>query len=655
MRISLFFLFALSCMAAAPAVAGPPSWLNEVAATPVPSQDADVEAVQLLFDVSLKVTPDGKMLRRVRSAFRLLRQSGESRALLAVHYNAWNRVKDMQGWTIPVSGKSYEARFKEAIETAVQGVNDSTLVSDARTKLLQIPGAHPGDTFGYEYEVEENGLMLADIFDFQDTIPVLLARYALELPPGWTMTPIWTNHATVQPVQSAPQKWQWTLRDLPPIVLESYMPSWQGVAGTLYMAFSPPGAAPELASWQGIAAWSAKLTQERRAVSPEIRARVAELVKGKATSLERLLALATFVQQDIRYVAIELGIGGFQPHAAAEVFANRFGDCKDKSNLLSVMLAEVGIPSMLLLINTDRTEVRTDTPPGLRFNHAVLAVQLPMDTPTDGLLSVINAPGIGRLLFFDPTDEVTPVGRLPSGLQGGFGLLATTEDARLLQLPRESPADSGVRRIGTLVMDEQGGLSGEVVEHFLGDSARQQRYALRAANKDTDLIKPLEARLAGSLARFQIKTASVRNRTSLQQPLEWRYNLQAGAYASRAGGLLMVRPRVMGVLAEDLSDDKATRIHEMSFPEIHSSRDDFTIELPAGYVVESLPEQVDMDIGFAAYRSRVELAGSQLKYSRSYELRELQVPAARFEDYRKLQRAIARDERAVAVLKGPAR
>ena len=56
-------------------------------------------------------------------------------------------------------------------------------------------------------------------------------------------------------------------------------------------------------------------------------------------------ALARFVQHDIRYVAIELGIGGFQPHPAAEVFAHHYGDCKDKATLLSSMLRQIGIES----------------------------------------------------------------------------------------------------------------------------------------------------------------------------------------------------------------------------------------------------------------------------------------------------------------------
>ena len=90
-------------------------------------------------------------------------------------------------------------------------------------------------------------------------------------------------------------------------------------------------------------------------------------------------ALATFLQRDVRYVAIELGIGGVQPHPASDVFAHLYGDCKDKATLLSSMLHEVGIESYYVVINSRRGAVSAATPPYIDvFNHAILAIRLPL-------------------------------------------------------------------------------------------------------------------------------------------------------------------------------------------------------------------------------------------------------------------------------------
>ena len=147
-------------------------------------------------------------------------------------------------------------------------------------------------------------------------------------------------------------------------------------------------------------------------------------------------ALANFVQNDIRYVAIELGIGGHQPHPATETFKHRYGDCKDKVTLLSTMLKEVGVDSYFVIINTVRGSVTATTPPNLDFNHAILAIALPAGVDTATLGARITHPKLGQILFFDPTDALTPLGRLSGALQANYGMLVTPDGGELLALPQ---------------------------------------------------------------------------------------------------------------------------------------------------------------------------------------------------------------------------
>lgn len=111
------------------------------------------------------------------------------------------------------------------------------------------------------------------------------------------------------------------------------MPPVEGVAGQMVVSFFPAGgpAANGFSTWQQMGTWYLSLTNGRRDASPEIKQKVLSLTGAATTQLDKMRALATFVQNDIRYVAIELGIGGVQPHPATEVFAHRYGDCKDKA------------------------------------------------------------------------------------------------------------------------------------------------------------------------------------------------------------------------------------------------------------------------------------------------------------------------------------
>lgn len=650
MARSLLTFMAVLLLGSGSAWARPPAWLRDLATASVPPQAEDVEAVRLLDEVELVVAPDGQMRKRVRGAVRILRRGGARYALLQVPQDTWRKVRSMHGWTLPASGKAAEVATRDALEISIVNGEGSELITDLRMMQLQIPDAAPGATVGYEYEVSLNPLEMADTFGFQDLIPVQQASYTLKLPPGWSVQPTWLNHGEVAATTGASQQWQWTLRDIPPVAVEPGMPPWKGVAGHLFLALSPPGKAPQLGSWAGIGSWFLELSEDRRVASSDIRAKVAEITASATTDLERVRALARFVQRDVRYVSIQLGIGGFQPHPAAEVFLHRYGDCKDKATLLAVMLAEAGIQSMPVLVNTERSHVQVDTPPSLQFDHVILAIKLPRDMRDASLLATVGHDD-GELLFFDPTDELTPLGRIRGELQDSVGLLVLAEESRLVTLPRASPDRTGIHRTARFVLDEQGTLAGSVVETITGQEAMAHRGALRAAPNQREGNRLVELRLAQSLAAFNLLSASSRNQDDIDLPLQWEYQIAAPAFARQAGDLLIIRPRVLGVEAVNLPGEDSKREHDLVLVEPRLARDEIVIEIPAGFAVDSMPDPVEIDAGFAAYRSHTRVDGRTITYSRSHEIRDLTVPAARIEEFRSLHREIARDERAVVVLK----
>ena len=132
-----------------------------------------------------------------------------------------------------------------------------------------------------------------------------------------------------------------------------------GVAGRMIITLFPPGglARNSFSNWQQMGSWYLNLTSGRFDASPEIKAKVASSTASSPTQLAKMRVLAEFMQHDIRYVGIELGIGGWQPHPAAEVFSHRYGDCKDKATLMAAMLREIGIDSDYVVIYTERGSV----------------------------------------------------------------------------------------------------------------------------------------------------------------------------------------------------------------------------------------------------------------------------------------------------------
>jgi hypothetical protein len=398
--------------------------------------------------------------------------------------------------------------------------------------------------------------------------------------------------------------------------------------------------------------WYLNLTNGRRDASPQITQEVATLTASMRNQLEKMKALAQFVQHDIRYVAIELGVGGWQPHAASEVFVHRYGDCKDKATLLSSMLSQVGVESFYVVINTERGSVSPQVPANIGgFNHVVLAIKLPAEFSDPSLIATIQHPRLGRLLYFDPTNELTPFGEIGGYLQSNYGLLVTPEGGELVELPEQPSAMNSIQRTARLTLDPSGTLKGEVNETRLGDRAWSERWRLRSVMKSSDKVKPIEDLLAGSLSLFSITQASIDNLNQTDQPFGFHYTFEARYYAKNAGGLLLVRPRVLGVKADGLLETKESRKFPIEFEGPSRDTDTFEIAIPAGYVVDDIPPAIDADYGFASYHSKTEVKGNMIHYSRTFEVKELSVPVNRADDLKKFYRVIAGDERNTVVLR----
>lgn len=653
-----FYLGLCLLVCVCPALAGDaPSWMHAAASAPLPAHDDKTDAVLLYSEHAVTVQSLDRIKTRVRVAYKILRPSGREYGIVGVSFNPHRKITALRGWCIPAQGGDYEVKDKEAIEVSLPKIEGSELISDVKEKMLRIPAPDPGNVVGYEYEQEEQPMVLQEIWMLQDEVPGRELHYSLQIPPGWEYKTSWINYPEAKPVQSGPSHWEWVLTDVKGIRKEDDMPPIVGVAGQMVISFFPPGGAAlnGFANWSEMGKWYSNLTSARREPSPDIIRQVAALTASSTTQVEKMKALAQFVQHDIRYVAIELGIGGWQPHPAADVFTHHYGDCKDKATLLSSMLKQIGVESFYVVINAQRGSVTSQTPATVGvFNHVILAIQLPPNASDSSMIAKVQHPRYGTLLYFDPTNELTPFGEIGGYLQQNYGLLVTSEGGELVELPTQPLARNSIVRAGKLTLDGSGALRGEVEETRMGDRAFAERWRLRTVTKSSDRIKPIEDLLAGSLSLFRITQASIINLDATTQPFGFHYAFEVGNYAKDMGGLLLVRPRVLGVKTRGILETKEARQFPIEFDGLSRDTDTFDITIPPGYVVDDLPPPADADYSFASYHAKTEVRGNLIHYSRTFEVKELSVPVSHAEDLKKLYRIIATDERNTVVLKSGA-
>jgi hypothetical protein len=620
---------------------------------PLPAYDEKTDAVLLYSETNVTVVSIDKIKTQVREAYKILRPNGRGHGTVLVRVNPQRKVKSLHGWCIPAQGKDYEVKDKDAIEVSPPSIEGAELISDVKYKVLHIPAPEPGNIVGYEYEVEDQPFFLQDMWQFQEMDPVRESHYSLQLPVGWEYKASWLNHPEAKPTEVGGNLSQWVLNNVRGMRREPEMPPRDGVAGSMIVSFFPPGgpALNGFATWNDMGKWYANLVTGRMEASPAIKQQVAALTASKSTPLQKMQAIAEFVQRDIRYVAIELGIGGWQPHPAPDVFSHRYGDCKDKATLLRSMLQEIGVDSYYVAIYTERGAVTPQTPAHHGFNHVITAIKLPEGLTDQSLIATIQHPKLGKILFFDPTDYLTPFGQIRGALQANYGLLVTPDGGELIELPQQPSSMNGVQRTAILTLDATGTLKGEVKEVRLGQRASSERWRLRTVTTDTDRIKPIEELLANSLGSFHITHASVINLQQTDQPFGFNYSFESPNYAKNAGNLLLVRPRVIGNKGAGFLETKEPRKFPVEFEGPARDTDTFEITIPAGYAVDDIPPPVDADYSFASYHAKTVVNGNVVDYSRTFEVRELSVPVDKAEDLRKFYRTIASDERNTVVLK----
>ncbi|MDQ2832668.1 MAG: DUF3857 and transglutaminase domain-containing protein [Acidobacteriota bacterium] len=625
-----------------------PDWVQAAAQQTLPVYPPETNAVVLLENITYTVAPDGSAVEHDRRVIKILRPQGRDQGIIAVPFDKDSKILSMHVWSIGPDGHEYAMKDNEMAEFGYRG--QGNFFMDLKVRVANAPGRDPGGVVAYEYEQRIHPYLTEATWFFQGSLPHLSESFTLELPPGFTYGSVWAHSHPMAPVDLERQRWRWEMKDTPAVDLEHVLlgPEAASLEGRMTIHYAGPGlVAPTDGNWQSVGQWYWTIMKDRVAVTPQIAAKAQELTAGKSDFYDKAEAISEFVQQQVRYFVIEMGIGGYQPHFADDIFRNRYGDCKDKATLLSAMLSSVGIHSTLVLVDHRRGFVDPDAP-SIEGDHAIAAIEIPKGYDSPKLRSTVTTKSGRRYLIFDPTWDQTAFGQLENNLQAGYGVLVEDKTSELIRFPVLPPDRNTIHRTASFHLLPDGSLKGTVVEKRFGDVSEHRRrlYLSADAREQTRFLDQL---LGRDFTSFTVSDFTVQNAAALNQDLTTSYTLTADRFGKAMGSLLMVRPRVLG--EEYLPTDRKPRHVSIDLNETLQEQDDYTIELPAGYTVDEIPDPVKLDMGFASYQSASTVKDNILHYSRTYTVRELTLPADRYSDLQKLAGTIAADEQNSAVLK----
>jgi hypothetical protein len=650
---------ALLAGAAVPAHAGlfgkdspVPQWGLDAAKTPTPANIGDASSVVLFDEYVETIDGQGRAVEREREAIRILKPQARHE-FCAVSYDVDEKINYFREWTLAADGKTFQAKDTDFIDVGA-GEEDAVrdipiLLQTEKTRIVHPPAEDMGATILCESEELMAPWRHEMVWRIQEGIPFVFEALEIDLPPGGYLAESWHRYQPVKPVEVEPNHWRWVIKDMPRLDLRDVKssPSWEALAARMSVYWGGGATSDESGEWRALGQWATDIEEHRPDPSPEITAKAQELTEGTSDFFTKLTNITAYIQKNIRYFIIVRGIGGWQAHPAGDIFRNRYGDCKDKTTLLISMLQVVDIKAFYMPVDDHRGFVDPNAP-SLAGDHMITAILLPPDVKDPRLLAVVTAKDGNRYLIFDPTNERTPVGNLPSYLQGGYGLLAAGPSSQIIELPVLDPSANGTDESGKFTLAADGTLTGSVDTLHFGPEGADLRQFLKFTDQK-ERRDAWEKHVARDVPGVVLDSFQFVEPDSLAKPLEFHFTVTAHQYAHTAGPLLLVRPRVLFSMALHF-DDKPRKV-PFDLEATGRWNDSYDIALPAGYVVDETPDPVDLDMDFASYHASVTAKGNLLHYERELTVRQVELPAERAADFRKFESAILSDEKGTAVLR----
>lgn len=645
----LTIVFTTLFVADAFADASAPVWLKQAAAVNVPTYAKDVPAVVLHDSQEVTLDAEGRLITTENHAIKiLLREGRDLAAARAFYLMSFSRVRDINAWLIRPDGTVKEYDKKSVLDLIA---DQDDVYNEGRIKVIDAStDVDAGFVFGYTVVTEDRPLFYQDRWSFQNRLPVIMSRYALTLPSGWKASSITFNHAEIKP-QISGTSYVWELRNLAPIPPEPLSPSVGNTAPRIAVNYAPENAAQAVnrafADWTAVSLWGSNLHDPQVIVNDAVAAKARELTANSKTELEKIRAVGNFVQ-NLQYISIDIGVGygnGMKPRPSNTVLGRGYGDCKDKANLMRAMLKSLKIEAYPIAIYSgDSTFVKEEWASPGQFNHAIIAVKVSDETNAP---TILNHPKLGRLLIFDATDPYTPVGDLPDYLQGSQALIMAGEKGGLSKMPITPPETDLLERSVEVSLTADGEIKGKISEKAVGQTSTVFRRELRELSA-AQYRQAIEGWLTrGATGAQLVKLTSNDKHADASFDLDVEFS--APRYAQlMQNRLLVFKPAIVGRRGSIFLTE--AKREQPVMLDSNAMRETVTFTLPAGFVVDEMPDAVTLETPFGKYSTKYEAKDGKLVFTRSLITTRATVPVDKYNSVKDFYSKIMAAEQSPVVL-----
>lgn len=528
-----------------------------------------------------------------------------------------------------------DGRVDEAVESGAGAMSDDpdlAIYTSTRSYYVRFPRLEPGDVVELRYRVEDVAPRnaFADYFGevvyLQGAEPIDRAEYVLITPKERTF---YFNEPRVPGLRRTVEErgdqrvFDFVAFDVAPVEQEALQPAWAEVLGHVNVS--------TYKSWNDMGRWYWGLVKDQFIPDDEVRRRAEALTNGLKDTPAKVRAIYDYVVQKTRYVGLEFGIHGYKPYRCAEIFARGFGDCKDKATLIVTMLNALGIKAIPVIVRTANKGDIESAPASLApFDHMIAYV-----------------PSLD--LYLDGTAEYTGSLELPAMDRGAMALQVDEGAVQLVHLP-DPPATASIdaHKVDVTVgADGAGQLDWHAAVNGVDASEWRVRFHADATRKQR-----VQQMLAAILPGSEVASVESGDLEDVEQQVTMHVRGRIPQFAVSQGDTMTIPLGRKEHMVRTFAS-LATRKLDVRLPAQFTEEDDWTIHLPAGVKVRSLPTAARASGPFGSYDLDVEAVGNVLHAKTTVTLLKTRVTANDYSAFRtwceEVDRALG--QRAIVELK----
>ncbi|HKV93252.1 MAG TPA: DUF3857 domain-containing protein [Candidatus Angelobacter sp.] len=466
--------------------------------------------------------------------------------------------------------------------------DDSSTYYDMRSRQLRYAGLEKGDIVELEYAITPrvrnsayNGYF-GELVLFAGRTPARLKRYVLLAP---AKQKIFVHAEKISPAVIAEkddlQVFTWEASSVPALPHEPHSPGITEISPYVHVS--------TMGDWKQLGAWYADLIRPQFTLDPSLESELEQTIKEAHSDREKIAAIQEFVLRSTHYVALEFGIYSYKPYPVSQIYARRFGDCKDKASLMIALLRAAGIEAEIALVRTRSLGDVASEPASIAlFNHAIVYVPR-------------------YELWLDGTAEYA--GReLPLEDQGALALTVNLSGAaQLRHIPVSHAADNYSKHTIHASISPQGMIqfSGSTVTR--GEDAPGLRHDLAVREQQLDTFR---RELAEVFPSVQVDRVAVRGADELSSAVSVDFQGALNSFEQKRVVSLssswMPRSYVAALAAA------STRTQDLVLPSPWTTEEEIHIALPQGAEVATLPHDQNITSGFGSVRLHYKKSGSEI-------------------------------------------